>query len=103
MEMSTATKQYVWVDVAATKAGLVYNPTADTVQMAFVAAGTTPVSGDFKSAVWDTDAAHGIYSAGCVVGPGGTTTLSAGVYRVWVKVTDSPEIPIQEAGTLVIT
>ena len=81
------------------------NPTADTVTMAFTAAGVDPVLGDYKTASWETDATTtpSTYYARCLVGPGGTVTLAAGTYEVWVKITDSPEVPVKRSGTLVVT
>ena len=73
--------------------------------MAFTAAGVDPVGGDYKTSSWETDATTtpNTYLARCLVGPGGTVALAAGTYEVWVKITDSPEIPVLRSGTLVVT
>jgi hypothetical protein len=92
--------QYVKVPVAATVSGVAHDPTADTVKMAFTDPFTDPVSGDWKTATWETFGTT--YYAKCLVGPGGTIQLAAGTYKVWVKVTDSPEIPILPAGRVTI-
>jgi trimeric autotransporter adhesin len=43
------------------------------------------------------------YVAQCLVGPGGgTTTLTAGKYDVWSKITGSPESPARFVGTLTV-
>jgi hypothetical protein len=99
-EISTASLEYVRVPVRATSSGAAVNPTGDTVHMAFVDGSAAPVSGDWKTASWDTDAVSppAVYRAQCLVGPGGTVTLAAGTYAVWVKVTDSPEIAVKRAG-----
>lgn len=94
---STLTREYVPVTVSASAAGAPVNPTSDQVQMAFVAPGTNPGVGDWQAAIWDTATANGVYTALCLIGPGGTITLPAGVYSVWVKITDSPEIPVRQA------
>jgi hypothetical protein len=101
-EISTASLEYVRVRVAATSAGAAVNPTSDAVSMAFIAGAAAPVSGDWKTASWDTDATTTpvTYRAQCLVGPSGTVTLAAGTYTVWVKVTDSPEVPVRRAGQL---
>lgn len=98
--LSTA---YVQVSVTATLAGSAYNPTADAIQMAFTVVGTDPVLADWKTGSWTTALATGSYLAQCLIGPGvGGTALTRGTYAVWVKITDSPEIPVQQVGTLQI-
>jgi len=95
----------VWAyDVFAELAGVQINPTADVGVMAFMQNGADPGSGDWKTAIWDTDTTKTPtqYDLGCLVGPGGTITLAPGRYRVWVKVTDSPEIPVLEVDDLIV-
>lgn len=94
--------EYVRSAISAEKAGVAYDPTGDTVVMAFMAGPAAPSSGDWKTASWDTAATTypPTYRAQCLVGPGGTVTLTAGVYTVWVKITDSPEVPVKRAGQL---
>lgn len=94
--------EYVRVPVYAESSGAQVNPTADTVQMAFLAGSQAPESGDWKSASWDTDATTTptTYRAQCLVGPAGTVTLTRGTYTVWVKITDSPEVPVRPVGSL---
>lgn len=97
--------QYVGVDITAKKLGLVVNPTADAVTMAFVAPGAIPASGDWQTATWETTVGPpAVYTALCLVGPGGTITLAAANYSVFVKVSDSPEVPvIPVSGLLSVT
>jgi hypothetical protein len=104
LTISSASKEYVRVPVAARSSGAAIDTTADTVVMAFLAGAGPPESGDWKSASWDTDATTypPTYLAQCLIGPGGTVTLTAGVWTVWVKVTDSPEIPVKRAGQVKI-
>ncbi len=101
-EISTASLEYVRVRVQATSSGVAVNPTGDSVSMAFLTTNVAPVSGDFKTATWDTDATTTpvTYRAQCLVGPSGTVTLAAGTYAVWVKVTDSPEVVVKRCGQL---
>ena len=102
-EISAVSLEYVKVPVSAREDGAVVDPTADTVQMAFLTSGSPGVS-DWKSGSWETDATTNpdTYYARCLVGPsGGTITLTAGsTYQVWVKVTDNPETPVKRAGLL---
>lgn len=105
VEISSLSLEYVYVPVAARAAGAAVNPTSDAVALAFVVGATSPVSGDWKTATWDTDATTtpATYRVRCLVGPAGAVTLVPGMYQVWVKVTDSPEIPVKLAGPLKVT
>lgn len=94
IEISSLSLQYVKVPVAATLAGVAVNPTGDTVQMAFPTPAVPP--SNWYAATWETDATASVpvYLARTTVGPGGTAVLAPGMYEIWVKVTDNPEIPV---------
>lgn len=101
MNISALSTEYVRVPVLTT-----FNPTNDVVQFAFLVDGTQPSSGDWKAGSWETDTINGIttYYARCLIGPtGGTMTLVAGSYRIWLKITDNPEVPVRIAGTLIVS
>jgi hypothetical protein len=103
--MSHLATMYYLVPVAATKAGVTYNPAADTVQFAFAATATyVPQVSDWVAGSWDTNTSSVLfpYSAKCLVGPSGTITLGIGTYYAYVKITDSPEVPVLLAGILQI-
>jgi hypothetical protein len=103
LTISAASKQYVRVVVAAKVAGQSIDPTGDAVAMAFLSNSAAPASGDWKTASWDaadTTSAVPVYRARCLVGPGGDTTLTPGIWTVWVKVTDNPEVPVLSCGPL---
>ena len=93
--------EYVSVPVQAfTLTGAAYNPTGDTVQMAFMPQATqVPGPSDWQAAIWSTVEANVLfpYSASCLVGPGGTITLGIGTYVLYVKVSDNPEVPVLQA------
>lgn len=99
MKISSQSLQYVPAEVVLKDSGLTVNVSGDTVQMAFPAA-ESPAS-SWNNASWETDATASPtrYIARCLVGPGGTVTLSAGVYDVWVKINHSPEVPVIQAVT----
>ena len=105
LNQSVLATQYVLVPVSATKNGAAYNPTADTVQFAFM---SNPVQqpgvSDWVSGSWETVATNVLYpyNARCLVGPTGSTVLTLGTYVMYVKITDSPEIPVETAGQLTI-
>lgn len=100
--LSVLSLEYVRVPVQATKLGVLVDISGDTVQMAFPAAEVDPAAPDWKAATWEADptVTPNVYYARCLVGPGGTVTLSLGTFDVWVKVTDNPEIPARRAGQL---
>jgi hypothetical protein len=105
MVMSAASLEYVRVRIDVTgDDGSAINPTTDPVAMAFTL-GADPVSGDWQDASWTTDSTgtRPVYRARCLVGPGGTVLLTAGLYTVWVRITDSPEVPVLSSGYLRIT
>ena len=104
--MSHLATMYYLVPVAATQAGVAYNPTGDTVQFAFAATPAyVPQVTDWVGGSWDTNAASVLYpySAKCLVGPSGTVTLGIGTYVVYVKIFDNPETPVLIAGQLEIS
>ena len=104
--MSQLATEYVLIPVSATKAGVSYNPTSDTVQFAFMPTPTqVPQSADWQTGAWDTDTTNVLYpySAKCLVGPSGTITLGIGTYVIYVKITDNPEIPVLIAGQLAVS
>lgn len=86
----------------ATLKGQPYDPSGDTVQLAFMPAGQQPASGDWHPATWETLPGPQ-YNALCLVGPAnGGVSLPVGVYQVWIKVTDSPEVPVEAVAWLKI-
>lgn len=105
LSQSVDSLEYVLVPVSLKESGLLIDPTSDTVSLAFTAEGVAPVTGDWQTGTWETDATTtpDTYSARCLVGPNGDVTLAVGVYDVWVRVTDSPEVPVRKAGNLRIT
>lgn len=102
-EISALSKEYVRVRVQLKVNGIDTNPTSDAVSMAFMSGTTAPSTGDFKTGSWETDAttSPATYWARCLVGPGGgVITLTAGLYNVWLQITDSPEVPVRKCGLL---
>jgi hypothetical protein len=98
--------EYILIPVAATNAGAPYNPTGDVVQFAFMPnAVQQPVSADWVNGSWETVPTNIIYpyNAKCLVGPSGATALTLGVYTVFLKITDNPEIPVRPVAQLTIS
>lgn len=78
------------------------DPTSLLVSMAVMPRGVEPEVGNFKTASW----APGLpYRCQILIGPGSTVgELDEGTYRLWVKVTAIPEIPVlASTNYLVIT
>lgn len=80
------------------------DPTSLLVSMAVMPYGVEPEPGDFKTAAWLTEG--GTHYAVALLGQTGTGIgpLAEGIYRSWVKVTATPEIPVlSSTNYLVIT
>lgn len=94
--------EYVRVQVTATKSGVLYNPTGDSVYFQFTAPNSEPASaapgGSWAAGTWETIGDS--YVALGLVGSNGGTSLSTGTYAIWVQVSDSPERPARNVGTL---
>lgn len=100
--LSHLSLEYVKVPVSVTINGAAYDPHLDVIQMAFPVRQIDPVAGDWKVASWEADGAGG-WLARCLVGPGGAVTLAAGTYDVWLKIVDSPELPIRRVGLIEVS
>ena len=104
--LSQLATEYVCVPVRAVVGGALYNPTGDVVQFAFMPQVTqVPRDIDWVSGSWETITASLLYpySARCLVGPAGAVALGVGRYVIYVKVSDSPEIPVLIAGYLEVS
>lgn len=96
LRISVLSKEYIRVPVEATVAGAPYDPTADVVSFAFTQAGD-PTS--WTTGTWETDTttSPSTYLARVLVGPGGLV-VAAGRWNLWMKITDTPEIPVIPCG-----
>ena len=111
LTQSVLSTKFLQVQVGAFLAGQPYNPSGDLVQFAFTplaAPVVNPGSGDWQNGEWETDGGPDypapVYWAGILVGPANSgVTLTAGSWSVWVKITDSPEVPVEQPVILIIT
>jgi hypothetical protein len=105
--ISHLSTEYVLVPIAATKAGVAYNPTGDTLQFAFMPTPTQiPQVSDWVTGSWESVPSNILYpyNAKCLVGPsGGTINLAMGTYVIYLKITDNPEQPVLVGGQLVVS
>lgn len=85
-------REYVLVPVTEAGGAVL---TALPVALAFTD-GAEPAEADWKTATWSGDGAR------VLVGPGGAVELAAATWSVWIRVTDTTEIPIRQAGLLVV-
>ncbi len=103
--LSSISLEYIRVRVAATENGAAKDPTALAVKFAFLDVEGTqsePVTADWKTGTWESGGAP--YYARILVGPGGTfVPVDEKTYRVWVQVTDTPEIMARRTDLLTIT
>lgn len=95
-------KQYVCVPVRSHADGSRYDPTDDSVFMAFTDVDATPGNDAWVFGSWES-IGGGAYLIRCLVGPAGTITLEPREYDVWVKIEDSPEVPQEYIGRLIVT
>lgn len=111
LTQSVLSTKFLQVQVEAILAGQPYNPTGDTVQFAFTALTvpvTNPGGGAWQSGQWETDNSPDypapVYWAGILVGPANSgIALTAGSWSVWTKITDDPEVPVEQPAILIIT
>ena len=97
-QLSHLSTEYVHVGVQSSD-GL--NPNDIFADLAFTAKGVYPVSGDWKDAL--VTGSPGRLVLKVLVGPTGAVTLAPGPYDVWVRIDDTPEDLVREAGTILIT
>jgi hypothetical protein len=76
------------------------DPTGLVVELALVAEGALPGGGDWETGTWENGGPP--YYAHVLAGVGQTIDPTAGTYDLWLKLTDSPEIPIRLAGKVVV-
>lgn len=96
--------EYLVYPVSFVIGGTAQNPTGDPVAFAFMPnpADANPGSGDWHTGSWVTSGS-GTYLAQVLVGPAnGGVVLAVGLYNVWIRITDSPEVPIQQIDLLQI-
>ena len=77
------------------------DPTGDDVAFAFLPSGTRPSSGDWRAGEWAPGAPP--YVARIRVGgtgSGATVELAPGSYKAWLRITDSPEVPVHQFDTV---
>lgn len=98
--MSVLSKEFVKSRIKAYEDGVLVNPTGDTVEMAFVPYDQEPPVPSWQTSEWEV--ANGAFFARCLVGPGGTVTLTAGLYDVYVRINGAAEVPVLLAGRIAI-
>ena len=99
--LSHLATEYVSYTVVAKKAGAVVDPTVDAVAFAFTQNDDAPTT--WHTGSWDTYP-DGSTVAKILIGPANSgVALAVGQWIPWIRVIDSPEVPIVELPTLTIT
>lgn len=89
--------EYLTYPVAFVIGGVAQNPTADPVAFALMPnpVNANPTVSDWHTGQW-ISSGTGTYSAQVLVGPAnGGVNPGVGLYNVWIRITDNPEVPIQ--------
>ena len=104
LTQSVLSTQYMQVLIQVTSASP-HDPTGDPVSFAFTPANTFPA---VEPSTWYTGSwvtfPGSQYWAEILIGPAnGGVSLATGAWQVWVKITDSPEVPVLQPCLLTIT
>lgn len=103
VELPAETLEYVLVDVEAWDSGYKIDPTAATVEFAFLNNDDDRPDDNAGWVTGDWEQANRSYFARCLIGPGSPSgvVLVAGTTRyVWVRITNDPERPVKYSGTI---
>lgn len=103
--MSVLSTEYLLIPVQALIAGVATDPTIYPVDFAFTAIGVEPVDADWVTGTWQNGTTNGLYMAQCLIGPAAGmagTSLTPGLWAIWIRVTSNPEIPVLQPGILQI-
>lgn len=95
---SSLSTVYIKSRVVATVDGVYpYDPTGNSVEVAFKLPGVNPAAPDWKAGSWEIQGAS--FFARLLVGPGvgAAIDLPVGTYRMWLRITSNPEVPVLEA------
>lgn len=102
-EQATTSTEFVRMAVSATEEGELLDITANAVTVLFSIEGTDPPAAgsvSWVAATWETDptTTPDTYYARALVGPSpGVVQLTPGIWDVWVKIVDAPEVTIRKA------
>lgn len=108
MTISVLSTEYILFPVLPTIGTETIDPTGNTVEVAIIDSGN-PEEDDWQTAEWELDGSDpvldddGNYLAKLLVGPGDDAlTLALGTYKLWIRITDTPEIPVRQVGPLYV-
>lgn len=102
VKLNSLSKEYLLVEVEVEVDGAAHDPTGDVVEFSFVVFATDDDPSVWASGEWETDPGlPAKYFARILIGPG-AVVVTDGKYHVWIRVTDSPEIPVRRVGVLTI-
>lgn len=102
--ISSLSTEYVKSQVRLIAGGAEVDPTGYTVSWAFKASSAAePVSGDWVTGSWESDASSSQHWARCLVGPTGDIDLGDGTWHAWIKIAAPPETPVRQVGEVQVT
>lgn len=96
VSISAVSKEYLHVEVTS-------DVSLDTqpVEFAFLTAGSPDGATVWTAAEWEGTAGT-TRTARLLIGPSASVELTAGSYAVWVRITDTTEAPVRNAGSITI-
>ena len=97
VRIAVTSNQYLAADVTAISAGASFIPTGLPVYFAFMAGASQPANSDWVLGNWANNSAEPPYVASILIGQNGHV-LTAGTYKVWVKVVAGTQVPVTPSG-----
>lgn len=91
------TSEYIKVPLTSWS-GTVADPTTLTVELAVIAPGAVPSSGDWKTAAWVTES--GVIKAKALWPTLVPSAAPGTTYAAWMRITASPEQPVISSGPI---
>jgi hypothetical protein len=100
MQQSVLTTEYLYSTITAES-----DPTGDVVQWAFTDGRQWPTSDTpWIDAEWEPGSTGNVARTRLLVGPENSGhVVPLGFYSAWVRITDTPEVPVKFAGYLTIS
>lgn len=99
--LSSLATEYIKVPVRLEENDQDKDPSASTVEFAYAADGVNPANGAWVAGTWEEGTDR--FFARVLTGPAGAVNPGVGTWDLWVRITRSPEVVVQNAGQVVIT
>lgn len=98
IDISAQSTEYIRMRVYAKENGAIVDPTSYPVEMALLTTvDASPEEEDWQTAEWETSGST--FYARLLVGPEGDVQLTEGdLYKLWIRITADPEMPVAGLG-----